>query len=118
MVCAIVGVNVIDLGLAGTEEIYFCYIESRLRTAASSLLPLTILSITMAWNWLLETAKPISRNSGLNEIEQLTETQPWLVDKSSAARGSYQRHSNLDAYISHLLGYITPQQYQANEVGS
>ncbi|MCG7531321.1 phosphomannomutase CpsG [Psychrobium sp. MM17-31] len=101
------GVNVIDLGLAGTEEIYFA--TSNLDCDGGIVITASHNPIDYnGMKLVVRNSKPISRNSGLNEIEQLTETQPWLIDKSSAARGSYQRHSNLDAYISHLFGYITP----------
>ncbi|MGB1297134.1 MAG: phosphomannomutase CpsG [Psychrobium sp.] len=101
------GINVIDLGLAGTEEIYFA--TSNLDCDGGIVVTASHNPIDYnGMKLVARDSKPISRNSGLNEIEQLAECQPWLEEKSSAARGSYQRHSNLDAYTAHLLTYITP----------
>lgn len=78
------GVNVIDLGLAGTEEIYFA--TSNLDCDGGIVITASHNPIDYnGMKLVARNSKPISRNSGLNEIEQLTETQPWLVDKSSAA---------------------------------
>jgi phosphomannomutase len=54
-------------------------------------------------------SRPISRTCGLNEIERLIETQPWLneVGRINEHQGSYQQHNNLTPYVTHLMSYIT-----------
>lgn len=100
------GVNVIDLGLVGTEEIYFA--TSNLDTDGGIVVTASHNPIDYNGMKLVgRNSKPISRTSGLNDIEKLVETQPWLSDPLPISRGEYQRQSNLNEYIKHLMGYIT-----------
>ncbi|EMJ7521488.1 phosphomannomutase CpsG [Providencia rettgeri] len=97
------GVNVIDLGLTGTEEIYFA--TTFLNTDGG-------IQITASHNpanyngmkLVRENSKPISGDSGLFEIQNLAEKNIRTLSKT---RGSYQKKSILDNYVEHLLTYIS-----------
>ncbi|MDF1530480.1 MAG: phosphomannomutase CpsG, partial [Sedimenticola sp.] len=99
------GVDVLDIGLCGTEEIYFA--TSHLQTDGG-------IMVTASHNpkdyngmkLVREQSKPISGDTGLNKIEELVRLNQFSAVTESA-RGSYQQISTLDAYIEHLLGYIT-----------
>jgi phosphomannomutase len=116
------GVNVVDLGLVGTEEIYFATSDLNMDggivvTASHNPIDYNGMKLVSA------NSKPISRSSGLDEIEKWTESQPWLntplsanlSEKSSAnlavkkARGGYRQLNHLTPYVNHLMGYITPR---------
>lgn len=100
------GVNVFDLGLAGTEEIYFA--TSNLNMDGGIIVTASHNPINYNGMKLVgKNSKPISRTSGLTEIEKLVEKQPWRSDSLPVLRGEYQRQSNLNEYIEHLMGYIT-----------
>lgn len=100
------GVNVFDLGLAGTEEIYFA--TSNLNMDGGIVVTASHNPIDYNGMKLVgKNSKPISRTSGLNDIEKLVETQPWRSDSLPVLRGAYQRQSNFNEYIAHLMGYIT-----------
>lgn len=100
------GVDVVDIGLCGTEEIYFA--TSHLQVDGG-------IMVTASHNpkdyngmkLVRENSKPISGDSGLNQIEALVRLNDFSVI-NEGARGDYQKISTLDAYIEHLLGYITP----------
>ncbi len=96
------GVDVIDIGMTGTEEIYY---------AAQNLdvdggVEVTASHNPMDYNGMKlvrENAKPISGDTGLREIQKLAEANDFpAVEK----RGQITRQSNLNPYIDHLMGYI------------
>ena len=96
------GCDVLDLGLAGTEEIYFATWSLNLDGG----IVVTASHNPMDYNGMKlvrEQAKPISNDSGLNAIRALAEKNHF--DKSPV-RGEYQTCSHLGAYIDHLLSYI------------
>lgn len=107
------GVNVVDLGLVGTEEIYFATSALHMDggvvvTASHNPIDYNGMKLVSA------NSKPISRSSGLDEIEKVTESQPWLNTLLSTnlfeknVRGTYRQLNNLTPYVNHLMGYITP----------
>ncbi len=99
------GVDVIDIGMSGTEEIYF---------AAQALevdggVEVTASHNPMDYNGMKlvrENARPISGDTGLRDIQRLAEENNFT---KSTKRGSLTRHSCLDAYVDHLMTYITPE---------
>jgi len=104
------GVNVVDLGLVGTEEIYFATSDLNMDggivvTASHNPIDYNGMKLVSA------NSKPISRSSGLDEIEQLTQAQPWLNKPLSAKhiQGTYESLNHLTPYVNHLVGYITPE---------
>jgi phosphomannomutase len=98
------GVDVIDIGMAGTEEIYFA--TSHLKTDGG--IEITASHNPIDYNGMKLVragSKPISGDTGLNEIKRLAEANQFSVVDFSA-RGSITEVSILDAYIQHLLSYI------------
>ncbi|PID49659.1 MAG: phosphomannomutase CpsG [Proteobacteria bacterium] len=96
------GVNVIDLGMTGTEEIYFATfhldVDGGIEVTASHN-PLDYNGMKL----VRSGARPISGDSGLKAIQGLAEANDFLPGEQ---RGSYRTESILQAYIDHLLSYI------------
>jgi len=100
------GVDVLDIGLCGTEEIYFA--TAHLGTCGGIMVTASHNPIDYNGMKLVrEGARPISADTGLVEIRQLAE-EAEFPPTDLAQRGSYRRISCSDAYIEHLLGYIDP----------
>ncbi|WP_176487445.1 phosphomannomutase CpsG [Candidatus Regiella insecticola] len=104
------GIDVLDIGLAGTEEVYFATFHLALDggievTASHNPIDYNGMKLVGAG------ARPISSDTGLLAIQRLAELNQFsAVDP--AARGSYQQISVLDAYIDHLMGYINPTNFK------
>jgi len=98
------GVDVLDIGLSGTEEIYFA--TSHLSLDGG--IEVTASHNPMDYNGMKlvrEGSRPISSDTGLNEIKRLAEENSFApVDKSE--RGSYKQVNILNDYVSHLFTYI------------
>ncbi|MCW9718820.1 MULTISPECIES: phosphomannomutase CpsG [unclassified Avibacterium] len=96
------GVNVIDLGETGTEEVYFA--TSFLK--ADGGIEVTASHNPMDYNGLKlvrEGSRPISADTGLADIQRLAEENHFPpVEK----RGEYKQLSVLGDYVEHLLSYI------------
>ena len=96
------GVSVQDIGLCGTEEIYFA--TAHLGVGGG-------IAVTASHNpkdyngmkFVREGAKPISGDSGLKEIRALAEAN---VFTAAGARGSLATADTQRAYVEHLLSYI------------
>jgi phosphomannomutase len=105
------GVDVFDIGMTGTEEIYFA--TKNLGMCGG--VEVTASHNPMNYNGMKlvrEDSKPISGDTGLNAIKELAESQPWQHNNASnqvCPRGQYQKISNLDSYVEHLLTYIAPE---------
>jgi phosphomannomutase len=101
------GVNVLDIGLCGTEEIYFA--TAHLKTDGG-------IVVTASHNpedyngmkLVRQGSRPISGDTGLNDIEQLARENKFSAP-DEANRGSYTSVDTLAAYIEHLEGYIDLQ---------
>ncbi|PTP53031.1 phosphomannomutase CpsG [Vibrio splendidus] len=108
------GISVIDLGMTGTEEVYF---------ATRHLKAIGGIQITASHNPINYNgmklvgadASPISKNSGLDEIklrikglyQELNADLPIVhVQSSNSSRST----SVLAPYVGHLLSYITPSK--------
>ncbi|USH03258.1 phosphomannomutase CpsG [Grimontia kaedaensis] len=99
------GVNVLDIGLSGTEEVYF----STFHLGVDGGVEVTASHNPMDYNGMKlvrEGAKPISGDTGLGEIQALAERNVFdEVEK----KGTYQRIGITEDYVDHLMGYITPE---------
>lgn len=96
------GVDVIDIGLCGTEEIYFA--TSHL--SAGGGIVVTASHNPKDYNgmkFVRAESKPISGDSGLKDIQALAEADDFLP---AASRGGYEQACTVEAYIAHLLTYI------------
>ncbi len=101
------GCDVIDIGMVGTEEIYFA--TSHL--AVDGGVEVTASHNPINYNGMKlvrEHSKPVSGDTGLRDIQALAEQQPWLQEQDlpESEKGQYSETSVLNAYIEHLLGYI------------
>nr|BAT24273.1 phosphomannomutase [Klebsiella sp. 265(1)] len=98
------GVDVIDIGLTGTEEIYFA--TSYL--AIDGGIEVTASHNPMDYNGMKlvkENSKPISGDTGLRHIQKLAEENAFPT-VSANSRGSYKTMSILEPYIDKLLSYV------------
>ncbi|MCL1077747.1 phosphomannomutase CpsG [Parashewanella spongiae] len=100
------GVDVLDIGLVGTEEIYFATSNLNLDggiVVTASHNPIDYNGMKL----VREQSRPISGDTGLLEIKTIAENKPWLLEQTrSIQKGSYSKVSNLAPYISHLLSYL------------
>ena len=106
------GVNVINIGQCGTEEIYFA--TSHLNVDGG-------IVVTASHNpadyngmkFVRESSKPISGDTGLNEIKRLAEENNF---SSSDELGLVSFEDTQSAYIEHLLSYVDVPNLQALKV--
>ena len=98
------GADVIDIGMVGTEEVYFAtsYLE------ADGGIEVTASHNPIDYNGMKpirEGSRPISSDTGLLDIKRLAEQNTFSTAKAST-RGGYQKMSILDAYLDHLFTYV------------
>ncbi len=104
------GTDVLDIGLSGTEEIYF----ATFHLGVDGGIEVTASHNPMDYNGMKlvrEGAKPISGDTGLRDIQRLAEENQF-APADPARRGSYQQISILDAYVDHLMSYINPANFK------
>ncbi|MEG6545133.1 phosphomannomutase CpsG [Acinetobacter bereziniae] len=98
------GVDVLDLGMTGTEEVYFGAFHLDVQGG----IEVTASHNPMDYNGMKlvrENARPISADSGLKDIQTLAESEQFIeVEK----KGSTQKYNILPEFIEHLLTYIDP----------
>lgn len=96
------GVDVINIGQCGTEEVYFA--TSHLKTSGG--IVVTASHNPKDYNGMKlvrENSKPISGDTGLNDIKALAE-EGKFPPPSRSGQLSYQ--DTKGAYVAHLLSYI------------
>ena len=96
------GVDVIDIGRCGTEQVYFATFHLKLDGGVM----VTASHNPADYNGLKlvrEDGKPISADTGLAEIEQLALKGTF---PSSSRKGSVKRVDLQKAYLDHLLSYV------------
>ncbi len=104
------GTDVLDIGLSGTEEIYF----ATFHLGVDGGIEVTASHNPMDYNGMKlvrEGAKPISGDTGLRDIQRLAEENNF-APADPACRGSYQQISLIDAYVDHLMSYINPANFK------
>lgn len=111
------GVNVLDMGMTGTEEIYFATSHLKLDggiEVTASHNPIDYNGMKM----VTTDSRPISANNGLLAIKRLAESQAFKP--KSAIKGHYQKISVMEQYIQHMLSYINcerlAQQAKPNSI--
>lgn len=96
------GADVIDIGLTGTEEVYFAAfhldVDGGIEVTASHN-PLDYNGMKL----VARGARPISGDTGLKAIQELAEANQFAA---TTKRGKLISQSILDPYIAHLLTYI------------
>ena len=96
------GSDVIDLGLAGTEHIYFA--TSHLGCDGGIVVTASHNPIDYNGMKLVrENSKPISGDTGLFDIQALAESNQFIEVTN---KGTISKHDISDAYTDHLLTYI------------
>ena len=98
------GVDVIDIGLTGTEEVYF----AAFHLDVDGGIEITASHNPMDYNGMKlvrQGAQPISGDTGLRNIQRLVEENDFPPVRQ---RGSLVRQSILHDYIDHLLSFIEP----------
>lgn len=98
------GVNVLDLGMTGTEEVYFAAFHLDVQGG----IEITASHNPMDYNGMKlvrENARPISADTGLKEIQALAEAGTFT---EVTAKGKTEKYHILPEYIDHLMSYIDP----------
>ncbi|MNY96947.1 Phosphomannomutase/phosphoglucomutase [compost metagenome] len=98
------GVNVLDLGMRGTEEVYFGAFHLDVQGG----IEITASHNPMDYNGMKlvrEQARPIGADSGLAEIQALAESSAFT---EVTQKGSTTPYNILPEFIDHLMGYINP----------
>lgn len=98
------GVNVLDLGMTGTEEIYFGAFHLDVQGG----IEITASHNPMDYNGMKlvrENARPIGADSGLKDIQALAESGSFV---EVAQKGKIQSYNILPEFINHLMTYINP----------
>ena len=98
------GVNVLDLGMTGTEEVYFAAFHLDVQGG----IEVTASHNPMDYNGMKlvrENARPISADTGLKEIQALAESQQF---NDVEHKGTTSHYNILPEFVDHLMGYIDP----------
>ena len=98
------GVDVYNIGLCGTEEIYF---------ATSHLAMDGGIAVTASHNpkdyngmkFVRDNSKPISGDTGLEDIRKIAERNEFV---DAPVKGRLEKVDVKDDYIKHLLSYVNP----------
>ena len=96
------GVDVLDIGLVGTEIVYFATFHEKLDGG---------IMVTASHNppdyngmkMVREESRPISADTGLKEIQAIAERESF---RAPSRKGTVEPHDVRPAYIEHLLGYV------------
>ena len=96
------GVDVIDIGIGGTELVYFATFHEKLDGG---------IMVTASHNppdyngmkFVREESRPISADTGLQEIRALAEQNEFA---EAASKGSVTKLDIMSDYIQHLLSYV------------
>ncbi|SMB29528.1 bifunctional protein (Includes: phosphomannomutase (Pmm); putative phosphoglucomutase (Glucose phosphomutase) (Pgm)) [Serratia proteamaculans] len=103
------GTDVIDIGMTGTEEIYFA--TSHLK--ADGGVEVTASHNPIDYNGMKlvrEGSRPISGDTGLRAIQELAENNQF--PEPAATRGSYVRQDVLGEYVTHILSYVDAKNFK------
>lgn len=105
------GADVIDLGLAGSEEVYFATFQrgfcGGIEVTASHN-PINYNGMKL----VRRGARPISSDSGLTDIQHRAEQGRF---NAVTQRGRYQRQTMLAEYTEHLMSYINPVHFSQRQ---
>jgi len=97
------GVHVFDIGLCGTEQVYFATFHRRMGGG---------IMVTASHNppdyngfkFVRQESRPISADTGLEDIRRLAEANDF---PPADALGEYRELSIRDGYVTHLLSYVS-----------
>lgn len=100
------GSSVLDLGMTGTEEVYFA--TGYHKTIGG--IEITASHNPIEYNgmkFVRENARPISADTGLGDIQKIAEQGSFTP---TPQKGQHKIQTDKSAYIDHLLSYINPTQ--------
>ena len=106
------GVDVIDIGLCGTEEVYF----NTPHLNADGGIMVTASHNPKGYNGLKmvrEGSRPISGDTGLKAIERRVETGDL---PTASVKGTETTYFDKTPYVDHLLTYIRPETWSTMKV--
>lgn len=98
------GVDVLDLGMTGTEEVYFGTFHLEVQGG----IEITASHNPMDYNGMKlvrENARPISADTGLKDIQALAENNEFAEVTS---KGTTEKYNILPEFVDHLMSYIDP----------
>jgi len=100
------GVDVIDIGMTGTEEVYFATfhlgVDGGIEVTASHN-PLDYNGMKL----VKKGARPISGDTGLHDIQKLAEANHFTSVKK---RGTLTNQNILPAFVTHLMTYVATEK--------
>ena len=97
------GVEVLDLGLCGTEQVYFAAFHLKLDGG----IMITASHNPIDYNgfkFVRESARPLSADSGLQDIRKIAEAETFTPPST---RGTLTQVDLNEAYVEHLLSYLS-----------
>lgn len=100
------GVDVLDLGMTGTEEVYFAAFHLDVQGG----IEITASHNPMNYNGMKlvkENARPVGIETGLQEIQSIAESGSF---KTPLKKGSTTHYNILAEYVDHLFTYIDLKQ--------
>ncbi len=104
------GVNVFDIGLGGTEEVYYAtFAYQDAGEAMDGGIMVTASHNPKDFNGMKlvrEQSKPVSGDTGLNDIKRLAELNEFSAPVAEC--GTVTAISIAEAYTEHLINYIDP----------
>ena len=98
------GVNVLDLGMTGTEEVYFGAFHLDVQGG----IEVTASHNPMDYNGMKlvrENSRPISADTGLKDIQALAESGDFV---EVTQKGLVEKYNILPEFVDHLMTYIDP----------
>ncbi len=106
------GFDVIDIGMTGTEEVYFAVQHLKVDGG----IEVTASHNPIDYNGMKpvrQGSRPVSGDTGLLDIKRLAENMPSRseelgarIEENKVTRGEYRKLSILSEYVEHLLTYV------------
>ena len=101
--CQALGAEVIDIGLCGTEEVYFA--TSALGVDGGCMVTASHNPINYNGMKLVAAeSRPVSSDSGLDDIERIARTRAY--GDPAASKGKVEPLAHRDEYVEHLLKQV------------
>ena len=98
------GADVLDLGLAGTEEVYFATSHYGLGGGIAVTASHNPEDFPNGMKLVAAESRPVSSDSGLNDIERIARTRAY--GDPAASKSKVELLAHRDAYVEHLLKQV------------
>lgn len=111
-----VGVNVLDIGLAGTEEMYHAVFSGEEHGVDGGIM-VTASHNPADYNGMKlvqRGARPVSSDSGLQDIALKAASESWCREALSEKKvpGRFENITDKSRYVKHLLSYVQTDNLQ------